>query len=257
MVWPNSTFLLIHRCQARAKHLFGVDWEHHHNIGWINRTAFLLYHLSDMVDGARSYDGWIIGDIYEQTDETFGICPFPGAFVVCYRPGSHVSSLLSTSCSYVMHSVVFRVASRPVWNGASHSGFSSQIPAREIELQLDAQTGEGGPSHTPTDNNRGSAILLQEDCIVLHHHNLIQLIRQEERRLRWLCAGMEPNRGWEDSFLHHAGHVDWVWEVLGKGMQYACLRGAHGPRLFQHEGLCTDLRSRRSAFPRLAHHNAN
>lgn len=47
----------------------------------INRTAYLLNNLSDMVDGARAYEGWLIGDLYEQTDEQFGICSFPGTLI--------------------------------------------------------------------------------------------------------------------------------------------------------------------------------
>ena len=59
-------------------HLFGVDWEYHHNIGLINRISFLLNYLSDTLNGARSYSDWINGDLYEKTDEQFGICMFPG-----------------------------------------------------------------------------------------------------------------------------------------------------------------------------------
>ncbi|PPQ83785.1 hypothetical protein CVT24_007139, partial [Panaeolus cyanescens] len=63
--------------QAFAKHNFGVDWDYHHNLAMINRTSFLLNFLSGTVNGAHSYTDWINGDLYEQTDRTFGICPFP------------------------------------------------------------------------------------------------------------------------------------------------------------------------------------
>ncbi|KAF8057791.1 hypothetical protein FPV67DRAFT_1786257 [Lyophyllum atratum] len=63
--------------QAFAKHQFDVDWDYHHNLGLINRTSFLLNYLSDVLDGASSYAEWTNGDLYEQTKETFGICPFP------------------------------------------------------------------------------------------------------------------------------------------------------------------------------------
>lgn len=66
--------------QAYAKHLFGVDWEYHHNIGLLNRTSFLLNFLSDVVPGAKSYTDWINGDLYERTTERFGICHFPGSY---------------------------------------------------------------------------------------------------------------------------------------------------------------------------------
>ncbi|KAJ7624250.1 hypothetical protein DFH06DRAFT_1445903 [Mycena polygramma] len=63
--------------QAWAKHVYGVDWQYHHNIGIINRTSFLLNYLSDLIDGAESYSGWFNGDLYERTHEKFGICPIP------------------------------------------------------------------------------------------------------------------------------------------------------------------------------------
>jgi hypothetical protein len=66
--------------QAYAKHLFGVDWEYHHNIGLLNCTSFLLNFLSDVVPGAKSYTDWINGDLYERTTERFGICHFPGSY---------------------------------------------------------------------------------------------------------------------------------------------------------------------------------
>ncbi|KAJ7925682.1 hypothetical protein B0H13DRAFT_2266228 [Mycena leptocephala] len=63
--------------QAMAKHLFGVDWEYHHDLGPINRTSFLLNYLSDIVDGASSYAEWMNADLYERTTEKFGVCPVP------------------------------------------------------------------------------------------------------------------------------------------------------------------------------------
>ncbi|KAG6818630.1 hypothetical protein H0H93_003334 [Arthromyces matolae] len=63
--------------QAFAKHLYGVNWDYHHGLGLINRTAFLLNYLADLIDGARSYSQWINGDLYERTTEQFGICPVP------------------------------------------------------------------------------------------------------------------------------------------------------------------------------------
>jgi hypothetical protein len=56
----------------------GVDWNYHHHLGLINRTSFLLNYLSDVLEGACSYADWINGDLYEKTNEKFGICPFPG-----------------------------------------------------------------------------------------------------------------------------------------------------------------------------------
>ena len=58
--------------------MHGVDWDYHHQLGLINHTSFLLNYLSDIIDGAQSYFDWILGDLYEQTDEHFGICAFPG-----------------------------------------------------------------------------------------------------------------------------------------------------------------------------------
>lgn len=58
--------------------MFGVDWNHHHDIGLINRISVLMNHLSDAHGGADSYADWINGDLYEQTSESFGICAFPG-----------------------------------------------------------------------------------------------------------------------------------------------------------------------------------
>jgi hypothetical protein len=67
-------------CQAFAKHLYGVDWDYHHCLSLINRTSFLLNYLSDIVGGAQSYADWINGDLYERTEEHFGICVLPGMF---------------------------------------------------------------------------------------------------------------------------------------------------------------------------------
>ncbi|KAJ6616822.1 hypothetical protein B0H10DRAFT_2219161 [Mycena sp. CBHHK59/15] len=63
--------------QAFAKHQFGVNWDYHFNLGMHNRTSFLLNHLSDVLDGASSYSNWINTDLYERTNEKFGICPVP------------------------------------------------------------------------------------------------------------------------------------------------------------------------------------
>jgi hypothetical protein len=63
-----------------AKHVFGVDWDYHHDLGLINRTSFLLNYLSDIVDGASSYAEWMNADLYERTTEKFGVCPVPGEF---------------------------------------------------------------------------------------------------------------------------------------------------------------------------------
>jgi hypothetical protein len=61
-----------------VKHVFGVEWDYHHNLGMINCTSFLLNYLSDVLDGAKSYSEWMNGDLYERTTEQFGICEFPG-----------------------------------------------------------------------------------------------------------------------------------------------------------------------------------
>lgn len=71
-------FLNICLYQAFATHLYGVDWDYHHCLSLINRTSFLLNYLSDIVDGAQSYADWINGDLYERTEEHFGICTLPG-----------------------------------------------------------------------------------------------------------------------------------------------------------------------------------
>ncbi|KAJ7930158.1 hypothetical protein B0H13DRAFT_1858986 [Mycena leptocephala] len=63
--------------QADAKHVHNVDWDYHHSLALINRTSFLLNYLSGIVNGASSYSEWLNGDLYEQTTETFGICPIP------------------------------------------------------------------------------------------------------------------------------------------------------------------------------------
>ncbi len=64
--------------QAFAAHVFKVDWEYHHDLAMINRTSFLLNFLEDVVNGAKSYQDWINGDLYQQTQEEYGICTFPG-----------------------------------------------------------------------------------------------------------------------------------------------------------------------------------
>jgi hypothetical protein len=66
--------------QAYAKHVCGVDWNFHHNLGHINRTSFLLNYLSDVLNGAESYGDWLNGDLYVKTEEQFGICMFPGIY---------------------------------------------------------------------------------------------------------------------------------------------------------------------------------
>ena len=38
----------------------------------------MLNYLSDIVDGAQSYADWVNGDLYERTEEQFGICTLPG-----------------------------------------------------------------------------------------------------------------------------------------------------------------------------------
>ncbi|KAF7340497.1 3'-5' exonuclease domain-containing protein [Mycena sanguinolenta] len=63
--------------QAMAKHVFGVDWEYHHDLALINRTSFLLNYLSDIIDGANSYGQWMNADLYERTTEKFGVCAVP------------------------------------------------------------------------------------------------------------------------------------------------------------------------------------
>ena len=44
----------------------------------INHTSFLLNYLSNIIDGAESYADWVSGDLYEHTEEQFGICTLPG-----------------------------------------------------------------------------------------------------------------------------------------------------------------------------------
>ena len=58
--------------------MHSVDWDYHDDLGLINHTSFLLNYLSNIIDGAQSYSDWINGDLYEHTDEHFGICAFPG-----------------------------------------------------------------------------------------------------------------------------------------------------------------------------------
>ena len=60
--------------------MHGVDWNYHHCLSLMNRTSFLLNYLSDVIDGAQSYGDWINGDLYEHTEECFGICTLPGIF---------------------------------------------------------------------------------------------------------------------------------------------------------------------------------
>ena len=64
--------------------MYGVDWDYHHDLSLINRTSFLLNYLSDIIDGAQSYSDWINGDLYERTNEQFGICKFPGILIFLY-----------------------------------------------------------------------------------------------------------------------------------------------------------------------------
>lgn len=61
-----------------AKHIFGVDWEYHHNLAFINHTSFSLNYLSDTIDDTDSYSDWMNADLYERTTEKFGVCPVPG-----------------------------------------------------------------------------------------------------------------------------------------------------------------------------------
>ncbi len=86
--WLTVNCLTDHRTwynlQAYAKHLFGIDWTYHHNLALINRTSFLLNYMSDFIGGAQSYAEWINGDLYERTEETFGICAFPG--IISFDP---------------------------------------------------------------------------------------------------------------------------------------------------------------------------
>jgi hypothetical protein len=42
----------------------------------------LLNYLSDVLEGAGSYADWMNGDLYERTNEKFGICPFPGMLII-------------------------------------------------------------------------------------------------------------------------------------------------------------------------------
>jgi hypothetical protein len=57
-----------------AKHIYGVDWEYHHDLALINCTSFLLNYLSDVIDGADSYADWMNADLYERTTEIRGVC---------------------------------------------------------------------------------------------------------------------------------------------------------------------------------------
>ncbi|KAJ2920858.1 hypothetical protein H1R20_g16236, partial [Candolleomyces eurysporus] len=75
--------------QAFASHVYNVDWEYHHSIPMINRTSFLLNYLSDRIGGAQSYRDWVNGDLYEQTEEAFGICPLPESLRIRYCMESH------------------------------------------------------------------------------------------------------------------------------------------------------------------------
>ncbi|KAF8958387.1 hypothetical protein BDZ97DRAFT_2047280 [Flammula alnicola] len=92
--------------QAFAKHIFGVDWDYHHDLGLINRTSFLLNYLSDVVDGSTSYAEWINGDLYERTEEQFGICIFPEALRIRlgmepYSEDAETQFKLNTSDSWL------------------------------------------------------------------------------------------------------------------------------------------------------------
>ncbi|KAJ7278111.1 hypothetical protein C8J57DRAFT_1221969 [Mycena rebaudengoi] len=57
--------------QALARHVYGVDWEYHHDLALINRTSFLLNYLSDIINGADSYSNWLNTDPYECTTAQF------------------------------------------------------------------------------------------------------------------------------------------------------------------------------------------
>jgi hypothetical protein len=86
MLYYPESHLIPNFCKAFAKHMHGVDWDYHHHLGLINRTSFLLNYLSDIIDGAQSYSDWINGDLYERTDEHFGICEFPGMCLILINP---------------------------------------------------------------------------------------------------------------------------------------------------------------------------
>ncbi|KAJ7832359.1 hypothetical protein B0H13DRAFT_2370979 [Mycena leptocephala] len=57
--------------QALAKHIYGVDWEYHHDLALINRTSFLLNYLSDVIDGADSYADWMNADLRDSGSVQF------------------------------------------------------------------------------------------------------------------------------------------------------------------------------------------
>ncbi|PBK95025.1 hypothetical protein ARMGADRAFT_1028461 [Armillaria gallica] len=69
---------------AYAQHICGVDWNYHHDLGMLNQILFLLNYLFDIVDGAFSYSDWINRDLYERTDEQFGICLLSESLHVCF-----------------------------------------------------------------------------------------------------------------------------------------------------------------------------
>jgi hypothetical protein len=64
--------------QAYALHLHAADWNYHHDLPTINRLSLLYNFLSDNIGGASTYAGWVNGDLYQQTSESFCITPLPG-----------------------------------------------------------------------------------------------------------------------------------------------------------------------------------
>lgn len=71
-------------------HVHDTDWAYHHDLHLINRTSQLYNFLSDIVDGQEMYNGWVNGDLYEKTDEKFGINPVPGRIVSCFALRSDI-----------------------------------------------------------------------------------------------------------------------------------------------------------------------
>ncbi|KAJ7509193.1 hypothetical protein B0H11DRAFT_2427416 [Mycena galericulata] len=79
-----------------AKHIFGVDWDYHHNLALINRTSFLFNYLSDIIDGADSYAEWMNADLYERTTERFGVCPVPESLRIRFEMAAYDDAAATT-----------------------------------------------------------------------------------------------------------------------------------------------------------------
>ncbi|KAK0221579.1 hypothetical protein IW262DRAFT_1459842 [Armillaria fumosa] len=134
--------------QAYAKHLFGIDWTYHHDLALINRTSFLLNYMSDFISGAQSYAQWINGDLYERTEETFGICAFPGSLQLQlemspYQPNSDTSIKLNKNNEWLRQRQGLALPVLPSTTLEAQKYFFTNIREYLVVSSRDGKTADG------------------------------------------------------------------------------------------------------------------